>query len=243
MPDYMPWPEFHPWFLERWKAGDHVAAVAMTGAGKTTLMRNLINTGRDWVVVFGTKARDDSLYKPLIRDGFTLVQKWTPWDWEENGQRKVIFAPILNLPHDASPDEVTAAEAEQAEAFRVALVQIFMAGGWCCYFDEIRYLSDDLGLARELNRLYLQGRSLDITMVAATQRPRSVPLNVFAMATWFIVWKIADREDRRRAAEFAGELAPVVFETSRRIPRYEFVCANAVDEIAVRSRVPAQLAA
>lgn len=209
----------------------------MTGAGKTTLLRNLINTGRDFVVVFGTKARDDSLYKPLMSEGFKLVTKWTPWDWEDNKQRKVIFAPLLNMSHDATPKEVDEAEAAQAEAFRTALVQIFMAGGWCCYFDEIRYLSDDLGLAREINRLYLQGRSLGITMVAATQRPRSVPLNVFAMATWFFIWKISDRDDRRRAAEFAGELAPLAFETSARIPKREFVCVNAVDELIVRSKV------
>jgi hypothetical protein len=232
----MPWPAFRPWFLENWQVGDHVAAVAMTGAGKTTLLRQLIPY-RDFVVVFGTKARDDSLYKPLEAEGFVTVTKWTPWDWEDNGQRKVIFAPLLRMSHDATPKEVDEAEAEQAEAFRIALVQIFMAGGWCCYFDEIRYLTEDLKLGNEINRLYLQGRSLDITMVAATQRPRSVPLNVFAMATWFILWKISDRDDRRRAAEFAGELAPVVFETSRMLPKREFVVVNANDDEIVRSKV------
>ena len=105
------------------------------------------------------------------------------------------------------------------------------------YFDEIRYLSDDLGLAREINLLYLQGRSNGITIVAATQRPRSVPLNVFAMATWFILWKISDRDDRRRAAEFAGELAPAAFEASSRMPRREFVVVNASDDLIVRSKV------
>ena len=232
----MPWREFQSWFGREWKAGDHVAAVAMTGAGKTTLLRNLIGF-RDFVVVFGTKARDDALYKPLENEGFTLVEKWTPWDWEETGQRKVIFAPPLNVSDRGESGEIDAAQAEQADAFRTALVQIYKAGGWCCYFDEIRYLTDDLSLAREINLLYLQGRSLGVTMVAATQRPRSVPLNVFAMATWFILWKISDRDDRRRAAEFAGELAPVAFETSARMPKREFLCVNAIEEVAVRSKV------
>jgi hypothetical protein len=233
----MPWSQFRPWFIDQWQVGEHVTGVAMTGAGKTTLFRNLINTGRDFCVVFGTKARDDALYKPLVLEGFVLVDKWSPWDWEQTGQRKIIFAPMLRVHAGSSPQEVKDAEEDQAEAFRVALVQIFIAGGWCCYFDEIRYLSDDLGLAHELNRLYLQGRSLGVTMVAATQRPRSVPLNTFAMATWFFLWKISDRDDRRRASEFAGEQAPLAFETSARMPKREFVCVNAVDELIVRSKV------
>jgi hypothetical protein len=187
--------------------------------------------------VCGTLPRDDALYRPLEDQGFVLVEKWDPWEWEETKQRKVIFAPPLNVSDRGERGEVDAAQAEQASAFRTALVQIYEAGGWCCYFDEIRYLTDDLSLAREINLLYLQGRSLGVTMVAATQRPRSVPLNVFAMATWFFLWKISDRDDRRRAAEFAGELAPSAFETSARIPKREFACVNAMDETIVRSKV------
>lgn len=232
----MPWGQFYEWFDELWRAGEHIAVVGMTGSGKTTLTRQLLDM-RDFVVVFGTKARDESLYEPLQRAGFVLKRKWNPWEWEQTGERYVIFAPPLDLPDDATGKQSREAEEAQAEAFRVALIQIFKAGGWTCYFDEVRYLADDLGLARELNRLWLQGRSLGVTMIAATQRPRSVPLNTFQMATWTFLWRVSDRDDRRRASEFTGMLAPVVFETAGRLPRHEFVCVNSVDDLIVRSKV------
>jgi hypothetical protein len=232
----MEWGEFRPWFDQLWSAGEHVALVGMTGSGKTTLARQLL-TMRDFVVVLGTKSRDDSLYGPLEREGFVRKTKWNPWQWEESGERYVIFAPPLELSDDPSPRETLEAQAEQSEAFRAALVQVFKAGGWTVYCDEVRYLSDDLGLARELNLLWLQGRSLGVTVMAATQRPRAVPLNTFEQAIWTFLWRVSDRDDRRRASEFTGMLAPVIFEAAARLPRNEFLCVNSVDDLAVRSRV------
>jgi hypothetical protein len=236
VPPFMGWGRFRPWFDEHWNAGDHVALVGMTKSGKTTLARSIIKL-RDFCVVLGTKSRDPSLYAPLEAEGFVRVEKWDPWQWRETKQRYVIFAPPLELSDEPSPREVGEAVERQAEAFRTALIQIFKAGGWCVFADEVKYITDDLGLAREVNLLYLQGRSLGVTLVAATQRPRAVPLNVFEMAEWFFLWRITDREDRRRASEMVGVLAPTVFETAARLPRNEFVCVNKADDLAVRSRV------
>ena len=235
-PPFQPWGEFVRWFSELWEAGEHVALVGMTGSGKTVLARHLIEL-RDFVVVFGTKARDESLYDPLQRAGFVVKRKWTPWEWEQTRERFVIFAPELELSDDPGPRETLQAQAKQSEAFRAALVQIFKAGGWCCYFDEVRYLADDLNLSRELNLLWLQGRSLGVTMVAATQRPRAVPLNTFEQAVWTFLFRVSDRDDRRRASEYMGGLAPIIFDTAGALPRHEFVCVNGVDDLAVRSKV------
>ena len=236
VPPYMQWKDFHPWFDREWKAGDHVSAVGMTKSGKTTLARNVIKA-RDFVVVLGTKPRDDSLYEPLEAEGFVRRENWTPWDWEDTGERYVIFAPPLELSQHPEPGEVTKALAKQADAFRTALVQIFQAGGWCIYADEVRYLTDDLKLEPIMNLLWLQGRSNGITIFASTQRPRSVPLNTFEQATWSFLWRISDREDRRRASEMTGALAPIVFETAGKLPRNEFLLVDKVDDRIVRSRV------
>jgi DNA helicase HerA-like ATPase len=232
----MGWQEFRLWFDQRWQAGEHVAAVGMTGSGKTTLAREVLKT-QDFAVVFGTKAKDDSLYKPLEAKGFVRVDRWDPWEWQETGQRYVIFAPPLDFDEDASAREVDQAFETQREAFRKALVQLYKAGGWCLYLDEVRYIADDLALSKDLNRLWLQGRSLGMSIFASTQRPRAVPLNTFEMASWFFLWRIADREDRRRSAEMTGQLAPLVFETAARLPRHEFVCVDKLNDELVRSRV------
>lgn len=236
LPPYMGWGRFRPWLDQQWDSGEHMAIVGMTGSGKTVLATNIV-TLRDFVVVLGTKSRDDSLYAPLEAQGFVRVESWDPWEWRETGQRRVIFAPPLELADEPTPKEVDQALDDQAGAFRTALIQIFKAGGWCVYADEIAYLTNDLGLASVFNLLWLQGRSLGITIVAATQRPRSVPLNTFQMAEWFILYRVADREDRRRASELVGPLAPVVFETAGRLPRHEFVAVHKSDDQVIRSRV------
>ena len=157
LPDnWMPWHQFKPWFAKEWQPGDHVAIVGMTGSGKTTFARQILKL-RGYTVVFATKAKDDSLYKPLERMGFVIRDEWDPGAWEETGERYVIFRPMR--PGERPTRDVLE---RQAESFREALLDVFVVGGWCCYFDEVRYLADDLGLARELNVLWLQGRSLNI---------------------------------------------------------------------------------
>lgn len=238
LPPYMAWRDFRPWLADEWQEGEHVAIVGSTGSGKTTFARSILKL-RDFVVVLGTKSRDPSLYAPLEADGFVRTEHWTPWEWEDTGQRYIIFAPELKLSDDPSGKDVDRALDAQAQAFRRALVQIFKVGGWTVYADELRYLADDLRLTPELNLLYLQGRSLGVTMVASTQRPRAVPLNMFEQASWFYLWRVSDREDRRRASEMTGPLAGLVFETAARLPRHEFVAVNKVTDAIVRSRVAA----
>lgn len=232
LPDnWMPWHQFQPWFAKEWQPGDHVAIVGMTGSGKTTFARQILKL-RGYTVVFATKAKDDSLYKPLEQMGFVIRDEWDPGAWQETGERYVIFRPMR--PGERPTRDVLE---RQAEAFREALLDVFVVGGWCCYFDEVRYLADDLGLARELNVLWLQGRSLNISMVASTQRPVAVPRNMFEQATWIITWRVSDKDDRYRTAEYTGELAPLVRVTAGRLPRHEFLAVKKYDDVAVRSRV------
>jgi hypothetical protein len=208
-----------------------MAIVGMNGSGKTTFARQILRD-RSFVVVFATKARDDSLYQPLEQAGFVIREHWSPYDWEETGERYVIFRP---LPPGVRP--TPDALRDQADAFREALYDIFVAGGWCCYFDEVRYISDDLGLIRPLNLLWLQGRSNNITMVASTQRPVAVPINMFEQASWIVTWRVSDADDRKRVAEYTGPLAPEVRVTAAMLPRHEFLAVKKYDDIAVRSRV------
>lgn len=203
----------------------------MNGSGKTVFARQIIGL-RDFVIVFATKAVDDSLYTPLERQGFVIRESWDPWEWEQTGERKVILRPLA--PGQRPTKDVLV---NQADVFRNALLDIFVAGGWCCYFDEVRYLSDNLNLRAELDLLWLQGRSNHISMVASTQRPVSVPINMFEQATWIFTWRVSDRDDRSRTAEYTGDLAPVVRATAGRLPRHEFLSIEKYADRALRSKV------
>lgn len=216
--------------------GEHIAAVGETGSGKTTFCRNILQM-RSFAVVLGTKSRDEDLYPALEALGFVRRDSWQPWEYEETHERYVIFAPPLDVPDDATEQDLLGAEQEQAGKFRTALIQVNKSGGWCVYADEIATITNDMGLKRTVNLLYREGRSKSLTIIASTQRPREVPLNVFQQAKWLILWAISDRDDRYRAAQYAGPLMPVVDYTCAQLPRFEFVCLHKPTGEIVRSRV------
>jgi hypothetical protein len=226
MPEFVAWDEFYSYMDANWNAGEHMSLVGMTGSGKTTLMRELLDI-RDYVVVIATKPQDSSLYEPLLAKGYDIVDKFNPEDIE---RRKVVFRAPLT---DITPE----AELEQRTAIRKALLGVYRTGGWCVALDEVRYLSEQLKLVRELNLLWLQGRSLGVTLVAGTQRPVSVPLNMFEQATMQINFQIPGKEDRKRASDYTGKYQGTVMEAAKQLPRHEFLLVDTQEDEIMRSKV------
>lgn len=171
---------------------------------------------------------DEPLYGPLLRAGWRLQDKWDPAQTDERA--RIIFRPPLRSPTGRDIEA-------QREAFRMALVRAWQTGGWTLWFDEVRYLTEQLGLQRELNLLWLQGGSGGTTLVALTQRPVSVPLNMFEQSRFLVTFKITGVEDRRTMAGYAGAEQPVVFDVAARLAPKEFLFVDTELDIALRSKV------
>lgn len=197
------------------RQGEHVTLVGTTNSGKTTLARELLPL-RDFVVVLATKPRDTSLYDPLVKVGYEVESEFDP---SGDTARKVIFRPPLDAPTDEAIEE-------QSDAFRDALIHIFRSGGWCVYADEVRYLTDNLHLKREFETLWLQGRSLGVSLVVGTQRPVSIPLLAFDSATHLFLWRNTDYRNINRMAEFTGIDEDIVREVIPRLPHHEVLYVN-----------------
>jgi hypothetical protein len=228
IPPYRSWHDSMRYLAEHWRPGQHMALVARTRSGKTTAARRMLAL-RDYVVVFGTKPRDPDVYDALVEQGYVIRETWDPTDLSEN---RVILKPPLE---DATPEAML----KQRAVFQRALLGLFRTGGWTLYLDEAKYVAVDLKLARELDILWLQGAAMGITIVAATQRPRSVPLNMFEQSSWFGIWRVNDRDDRLRASEMLGPLAGVAFETTGVLPRFEFLLVDVNEDHAMRTKVDA----
>jgi hypothetical protein len=230
-PPFVRWDRFLPWFLSRWEQGQHVILVGQTSSGKTTLARQIIPY-RDYTVVLATKSRDPSLYGPLQRQGFRLVSSFDGGPDPDHPKDPVhlIFRPPLRAPTRAE-------RAAQAGDFREALTVVYIEGGWCVYADELRYLTDNLGLETEIETLYLQGRSLGVTMVSATQRPVSVPQEAFSQSEHAFFYREGERRNIDRMAEFDVEQHGMIRATLPRLGKHECLYVQRGAGVAVRTQV------
>lgn len=229
---YVHWPEFKSILNRLWVPGPpdwpntNIAIVGKARSGKSTFTREIADL-RTRVCLFGTKMIDEPLYGPLEDRGYQIKSRWDPADTSEE---RVIFRPPLK---DPSPQAI----AQQREAFRVALVRVWQLGGWTLWFDEIRYLSETLRLAGELNLLWLQGGSAGTTILGLTQRPVSVPINMFEQSRFLVTFRITGRDDRQTMASYAGTAQPYVFEIAAMLAPHELLFVDTELDILLRTRV------
>jgi AAA domain len=221
---YVSWEDFLAGF--EFIQGEHVTLVGATGSGKTTLALKLLDF-RAYVIALATKQRDESLYPKLAAKGYYLTGD-PQLDYHQHP--KIIFRPALK---DLSKES----KEQQKEDFKAVLDQVFDEGNWCLYGDEIRYLSDNLGLATELNTLWLQGRSMGVSMVVATQRPVSIPVIAFESATHLFLFRATDRVNIQRSSEFGGADVDLIRYTLPRLPRYEVLYVDTRTGEMLRTKV------
>lgn len=186
----LPWDEFMARF--DWRQGQHVSLIGPTESGKTTLALALLPR-RTYVCVLGTKSKDKTLNTLIRQEGYRRIKSWPPGPTR---RRVILWPPVVD------PDDIPA----QQVIFNHAFHEIFRAGGWTLFIDEVWYVAKFLGLSRMLELFWSQARSLGITLVATTQRPANVPLMMYSEPTHVFLWKMTELADRKRLREFGGGL-------------------------------------
>lgn len=208
--DSVSWPDFLRRF--RWRQGEHMTIIGPTGSGKTTLAMELMHR-RKYVVILACKPRDSRLAGLLRNDGYRLMREWNPTPLDE----RVILWPKVERPAD---------ELRQREVFGEALTNIYRSGGWTVFMDEVRYLTEHLKLPRLVNILWLHGRSLDISVVAGTQRPTHIPLLAFDQATHLFLFRDNDDVNLRRLGSLGAASNRTVRETVATLAHHEILYVN-----------------
>lgn len=171
-----------------WAQGEHIAIIGPTGTGKTTLARDLL-LAREYVVALAVKRHDDTLdtFKPQYK----VITKWPP---DYNTKRVVLW-----LKPSALADS-----AKQRQAVLDAMERVYLAGGWCVYFDDLSYICDQLRIKTPVVTFFNQGRSSGLSVVASVTRPRKVPLEAFTQTRHTIMFHFGDKQEVERVAEIAG---------------------------------------
>ena len=208
------WEEFSTYLFD-WRQGEHVGLIGPTGSGKSTLALNILDR-RKYVTAFVTKPKDQTLNQ-LRHDGFVKIKEWqtlNPYQYP----RRLLWPPADDL----------YAVGDQQKEFRNAFRKIYRDGAWCVYVDELWVFIHHMKLEFEIRTYLQQSRSLGISLVAGTQRPKFVPLEIFDQSTHLFFWLDNDENNLRRISGIAWLSASMIKSAVARLDRHEFLYVNTV---------------
>lgn len=207
-------------FANRWpyefRQGHHVTLIGPTGSGKTLLAQELVKI-RSNVVALGIKHRDDSMRK-LMGQGWTRITKW------ENRPRNA--SKLVLWPKESDINKV---QAVHKEVFGKMLANIYRDGGWCVWTDELRYMTDMIGMRKAYQLMYVAGRSNNVSLVSAAQRPSHVPLEAYSQAQHLILFRTGDERDLVRLGGLNGNNARQIASMVAALPHHHFLHVNLND--------------
>lgn len=218
-----PWDKFTREILD-WRPGEHFALIGPTGQGKTTMLLNLLPF-QPYVVVFATKPRDDSMDK-LIAQGYQKMNRWQSLPAKDT-PRRVLWPPATTL------DSVE----RQREIFHDAFDRIFRKSGWTVALDEAWYMANILKLDMDIRMYLLQGRSLGISLVSATQRPAYVPLEIYSQSTHLMFWRDNDRRNLDRLSELNITNKGAVYDLVSNLEPHQVLYVNTRNGRMARTRI------
>lgn len=191
----IPWDEFigtrFTWQNEDGD-GEHVSILGNTGGGKTHLMTLLLPL-HPFVTVLATKPGDRAMDHLIEHYGYARLERWQKLD-PLAVPRRILWPDVTSL----------GADEHQREVFLEALNKIYREKGWTIAVDETLIIANDLNLSRELRQFFTQGRSIGLSVIACTQRPRNVPLELYSQATHLFVFRQSDVADVDRLSDIGG---------------------------------------
>lgn len=197
-----------------WQQGEHIGMIGPTGSGKTTLALHLLGM-RDYITVFATKPRDDVLINLRDTQKYRLMKEWKDYD--------PVLVPKRLIWPDAS--SLYSAKHQQAQ-FRQAMHHIYRQGGWCIYIDELWFIIHQLKLELEIRTFLQQSRSIGVSLVALTQRPAFIPLEVYDQSTHLFFWLDNDERNLKRLSGISWKSAKTVQTLIMNLDRYQVLYVN-----------------
>lgn len=223
----MSWDDFMLYEFD-WQQGQHIGLIGPTGSGKTTLALAILPI-RKYIVVLATKPKDSTLSQFGKKNGFKRYSEWQEVDADLSPRRLVW------------PDAKSLYSAvNQRRHFQMALQQIYREGNWCVYVDELWFIIHHLRLELEMRTYLQQARSNGISLVAATQRPAFVPLEVYDQSTHLFFWRDTDERNLSRISGISWHNSKHVKTLVAGLDPHEVLYVNTVTGRMLRTTAPVE---
>jgi hypothetical protein len=189
------WDQFLDDFRGEWKPGAHIAIIAPTGQGKTTVLVSLLDL-RTFVLGFDPKGGDDTLAKSK----YPRLPTWPPPPKAYDKMAKGEPVKYLVGPKTLKRQDRPALIDVQAKALEGA----WDDGGWTVAIDELQIAADKMGQADAIDELLIAARTRKVSVVSLFQRPANVPRAAYEMSSWIFLGLTLDVDTINRLAEIVG---------------------------------------
>lgn len=166
------------------KSGERVVLVGKTGSGKSTLARAIVLTLPN-IFLIDSKC-EWTLPNALIIHNPDELSKIKP-----GFTRPIIYAP--------NP------EFDDPDVYDAVFFWVYQRQNTTLVIDEIFAVFNRHSSNRWLKACLTRGRSRNITTIAGTQRPFSIPIEILSESDHRFMFELDMRDDKKRMAELMGE--------------------------------------
>jgi len=244
-PRELPWSSFEAERRATVRQGMHQMFVGPTQSGKTVLCRVNVRD-RDFVVVWGTKKRDDSL-QAYVDEGYVRINRW-PREHVRSGKRQVLTTTQLvkasngrltEKPYRFERDETGKLRVilwpdfqslsdlrNYNDDFRKCLEDAYVLGGWSIVIDEMLWATrrTGLGLNERITELAFGAASNKVTLYMCMQRPTGMERTTWSSISDAYVFKCGVIDDIRELAALSTvDPRDAVTAIRTRISRHRFL--------------------
>lgn len=169
---------------------ERLAVVGTSGSGKTTLIKRLLDIDPDPVQIIVDSKPDDA-WEP---------RQW--WDTRASVRDRPVLLPHMRIKYLRPgryvyrPEEPPYADPRNPILF----ARILRTGKLTLVFDELNDFANGSYVIPSVNKLFRQGRSKRVRIIAGFQRPAQIPIGALSEITKAVVFALRRGEDRKRMA-------------------------------------------